>query len=317
MRYILRRSLAFLLAVIVASSLVFFVLRLLPGDAALALAGVEATAEEVALTRQQLGTDVPLVEQYLGWLGRLVVGDFGSSYLTKLPVSDEVGRRLGVTLPLSLGAFVLAVLVSFPLGTLAAVHQHRWLGRSLAAGSSLATAVPAFWVGILLAWSLALGTGWFPAGGFPGRGWASPLEAARSLVLPILTIGFVMAAALVRYVRSSVIEVLGLDHLRTALALGYTAAQARRRHGWRSAAVPLVSILALEWTTSLLGAIVVENVFALPGLGSYLLDGVRNRDYPVVQTIIFLVTVVVLAAGLASDLVQRLLDPRLARRMPR
>lgn len=310
-RYIVRRLALLMLSAALASSAVFFLLRTLPGDAALAMAGIEATPEQVAATRRQLGTDQPVPLQYFMWLGGLARGDFGISYLSKLPVAGEIERRLAVTLPLSLLAFGLASLLSFPLGLAAAVKRRGPLGVGISALSSLGVAVPVFWVGIILVWLFALELQLFPAGGFPLEGWSEPAAALQSLALPVVTIAVFMSATMIRYVRSSVLDILGQDYLRTARSLGYSARQARWRHGLRNAAVPIVSIMSMELSTSLLGAVVVENVFAIPGLGAMLLDGVKNRDLPVVQDIIFMITFFVLMIGFLADIAQRAIDPRL------
>ncbi len=310
-RYAARRIVLLALAAFLASSAVFFLLRILPGDAALNIAGLEATPEQIAATRHRLGTDRPLVVQYGAWIGGMLRGDFGISYFNKLPVSREIGRRLVVTVPLSLLAFVLATAVSFPLGALAAARRRSPVGIGISAMSSVGVAVPVFWVGIVLVWLFALKAPLFPAGGFPLDGWADPRAALYSLVLPVLTIAFVMSSTLVRYVRSAILDVLGQDYLRTARSLGYSAREARWRHGVRNAAVPIVSILSIELSTSLLGAVVVENVFAIPGLGAMLLEGVKTRDLPVVQDIVFMITFFVLFIGFFADVIQRVIDPRL------
>ena len=310
-RYAARRLAFLALAAFLASTAVFFILRLLPGDAALNIAGIEATKEQIQATRHMLGTDVPLVAQYMAWIAGMFHGNFGISYFTRLPVSSEIGRRLAVTLPLSLLSFALATIVSFPLGAFAAVKRRRPAGIALSALSSIGVAVPVFWVGIILVWIFALVLPVLPAGGFPLDGWSHPGAALVSLVLPVLTIAAVMSATLMRYVRSAVLDVLGQDYLRTALSLGYSERQARRRHAVRNAAVPIVSIVSIELSTSLLGAVVVENVFAIPGLGAMLLQGVKTRDLPVVQDTIFMITFFVLFIGFVADVTQRLIDPRL------
>jgi peptide/nickel transport system permease protein len=306
-----RRIALLTLSAILASSAVFFILRTLPGDAALSLAGLEATPEQIQATRRQLGTDQPLWIQYFRWMGGMLRGDFGISYLSKLPVATEIGRRLAVTLPLSLSAFCLATLISFPLGIIAAVRRKSPVGIGVSAMSSIGVAVPVFWVGIILIWLFALAVPIFPAGGFPLDGWIEPWAAMSSLVLPVATIAIVMSSTLIRYVRSAILDILGQDYLRTARSLGYSERSARWRHGVRNAAVPLISIMSFELSTSLLGAVVIENVFAIPGLGAMLLTGVINRDLPVVQDIVFLITFFVLFIGFLADIAQRIIDPRL------
>jgi peptide/nickel transport system permease protein len=174
-------------------------------------------------------------------------------------------------------------------------------------------AVPVFWVGVLLVLVFALTLGWLPSGGFPRQGWDDPAAAVRSLALPVVTVAVAMSAVMVRYVRSATLDVLDQDYLRTARSLGYSRWQALRRHGLRNAAVPVVSILGIELATSLLGAVVIENVFALPGLGTLLLTSVTGRDLPVVQTLVLALTAVVLLMNALVDMLQRVIDPRLRR----
>ncbi|MCY1373362.1 Glutathione transport system permease protein GsiC [compost metagenome] len=174
--------------------------------------------------------------------------------------------------------------------------------------------MPVFWIGILLVWVFAVKLRMFPSGGFPSRGWQSAPAAFQSLTLPVITIAIVMSASLIRYVRSATQDVLGSDYLRTARALGSTFSQALIRHGIRNGAVPVISILGIELASTLLGAVVVERVFSLPGLGSMLLLGIEQRDYPNVQGVLFVSTLLVLLVGFAADLVQRLIDPRLRSR---
>ncbi|HAH61127.1 MAG TPA: ABC transporter permease [Treponema sp.] len=313
-RFLVRRLILLLLSAFAAASICFFFLRILPGDAALNLTGMEASDEQIAHARAVLGIDKPLIVQYGVWVSGILHGDFGCSYLTKLPVGAEIVRRLPVTLPLSFFAFIIASAVSVPLGILAAVKRKNAVGIGISAVSAVGVAVPSFWIGIILVWIAALRFRIFPAGGFPREGWADPVAALRSLALPVITVSTVMTAGLIRYVRSVAIDVFSQDYIRTARSLGYTAFRARIRHGLRNMAVPLLTVLGIEFTSSLLGAVVIENVFALPGLGSFLLQGVRSRDFPVVQNVIFLITLFVLVVGFCIDVLQRVIDPLIGRR---
>ncbi|MGO4747593.1 ABC transporter permease [Streptomyces sp. 2MCAF27] len=314
-RYLLRR-LAFLLVSLALASVVLFVLlRMLPGDPANALTSVGAGPEQIAAARHSIGSDRPLPEQFTHWLGQLARGDLGTSFVSSLPVGPEVSSRLNVTIPLTLAAFVLAVLIAVPAGFLAAYKRRTWYGALLSAVSQLGIAIPVFWLGMILIAVFALNAGWLPAGGFPQDGWAEPAEAIRSLALPVVTIALVMGASLTRYVRSATLDVLGSDYLRTARALGASFGRAMWRHGLRNASVPVISILGIELASTLLGAVVVESVFALPGLGSMLATGIAQHDYPVIQGVLFVSTLAVLLIGFAADLIQRIIDPRLRGRL--
>ncbi|GAA2256002.1 ABC transporter permease [Streptomyces amakusaensis] len=312
-RYLLRRFVFLLVSLALASVVLFVLLRMLPGDPANALTAVGATDEQIAAARRSIGSDQPLPEQFTHWIGQLLRGDLGTSFVSSLPVGPEVGARLHVTVPLTLAAFALAVLIAVPAGFLAAYRRRTWYGSLLSGVSQLGIAIPVFWLGMILIAVFALNARWLPAGGFPPDGWDRPGEAIRSLVLPVLTIALVMSASLIRYVRSATLDVLDSDYLRTARALGSSFGRAMWRHGLRNASVPVISILGIELASTLLGAVVVESVFALPGLGSLLATGIAQHDYPVIQGVLFVSTLAVLIIGFAADLLQRIIDPRLRR----
>lgn len=286
-------------------------LRLLPGDPANALVSVGADAAQIEAARKQVGSDLPLFEQFVRFAGSLARFDLGNSFVSGAPVLEEIGKRLVVTVPLTLMAFVVAIVFAVPLGILSVVRQNRWYGGLISVVSQLGIAIPVFWIGILLVTVFAVNLRLFPSGGFPSRGWQVPGAAFQNLVLPVATIALVMSASLIRYVRSATQDVLGSDYLRMARALGSTFSEALLRHGIRNGAVPVISILGIELASTLLGAVVVERVFALPGLGSMLLLGIEQRDYPNVQGVLFVSTLLVLLVGFAADLLQRLVDPRL------
>ncbi|WP_329083259.1 MULTISPECIES: ABC transporter permease [unclassified Streptosporangium] len=309
--YLLRRAAFLVVSLLLACVVLFLLLRLLPGDPANALLSVGATPEQIEAARRQIGSDRPLPEQFATWLGQLVTLDLGESFVSTLPVGPEIASRLVVTVPLTLLSFLLAVAVAVPVGFVAAHRAGTWYGSLLSGLSQLGIAVPAFWVGMLLVTVFALRLRMFPAGGFPRDDWADPVAALTSLALPVVTIALVMSASLIRYVRSATLDVLGSDHLRTFRALGSSFTGAMWRHGLRNAAVPVVSILGIELATTFLGAVVVESVFALPGLGGMLVKGIAQHDYPVIQGILFVSTFAVLLIGFAADLAQRLIDPRL------
>lgn len=308
--FVLRRAFSLAVSLFIASIIVFLVLRLLPGDSASASLGVGTTQEQLEQLRHELGTDRPMWEQYWTWLHSLLTGT-GESWVSHKPFSELVSHRLTITVPLSLIAFLLAVTISIPVGTLAATHRNRPIGLAISSASQLGLAVPIFWVGVILIWIFALHFGWLPSGRFPRQGWQDPAAAFKSLALPIITIAVAMSATAIRFVRSSVIDVLEADYMRTARSLGYSQTQALALHGLRNAAIPVIAILGIELGTSLLGAVVIENVFALPGLGQLLLTSVQARDLPVVQNLVMLLTAVVLILNTLVDAIQGALDPRL------
>ena len=293
----------------------FVLLRLLPGDPANALLGVGATPAQIEAARAQVGSDQPLASQFVTFLGNLARFDLGSSFVSRAPVLPEIGNRMSVTLPLTLLGFLFAIVIAVPLGIVAAVRGDRWYGAAISVVSQLGIAIPAFWLGILLVTVFAIDLRIFPSGGFPLKGWSNFGEAALAMVLPVATIALIIAASLLRYVRSATQDVLGSDYIRTARALGASFPEALIRHGIRNGAVPVISILGIELATSFLGAVVIERVFTLPGLGSMLLLAISQRDYPNVQGVLFVSTLLVLVIGFGADLLQRFVDPRLRGRV--
>lgn len=313
--YLLRRLAILLISILIAAAVLFLLLRLLPGDPANALVSVGADPEQIEAARRQVGSDLPLSEQFLRFVANLARFDLGNSFISGAPVLPEIGKRLAVTVPLTLMSFLLAIAIAVPLGIVAAVKADRWYGTLISTVSQLGIAVPVFWIGILLVTVFAVNLRLFPSGGFPSRGWQRPDAVFEALVLPVATIAIVMSASLIRYVRSATQDVLGSDYLRTARALGASFSEALIRHGIRNGSVPVISILGIELASTLLGAVVVERVFSLPGLGSMLLLGIEQRDYPNVQGVLFISTLLVLLVGFAADLAQRLIDPRLRGRV--
>jgi peptide/nickel transport system permease protein len=313
-RYLLRRTAILVVSLLVAMVGIFVLLRALPGDPANALLSVSATPEQIAAARAQVGADLPVLEQFVSWFRGMITLDLGRSFISTLPVGPEIAARLAVTIPLTLLAFGLAFVLSLMVGFIAAYKADRWYGAALSAFSQLFVAIPAFWVGILLVAVFALRLRVLPAGGFPRDGWSDPGDALTHLALPVLTVALVMAGSLSRYVRSATLDVLGSDHLRNARAMGATMGSAMLRHGLRNGAVPVISILGIELATAFLGAVVIEAVFALPGLGSMLLKAIDQHDYPNIQGILLISTLAVLIVGFLADVAQRLVDPRLRHR---
>ena len=310
LRYLLRRLVILLLSLLIAAVVLFVLLRLLPGDPAAALVGVGATPEQIEAARAQIGSDQPLGAQFVTYLGDLARFDLGQSFVSRASVLEEISRRLSVTLPLTLAAFVLALVIGVPLGVLAAVKADRWIGLVLSVVSQIGIAVPVFWLGILLVYQFSLTLRWLPSGGFPLRGYAQPLQAIESMVLPVLTIAIIMSASLMRYVRASMLEVLNSDFLRTARALGESHNGALVRHGLRNAAVPALNVLALMFIAMLGGAVAVEQVFTIPGLGKLTVSSTLASDVPVIMGIVIVTVILVVVVNLLIDLLQAWLNPK-------
>jgi peptide/nickel transport system permease protein len=307
---LIERTAVLLASLAVSSTLVFAFMAVLPGDPARVALGVNASDEAVAELRRQFGLDRPLPTQYFDWLGGLLRGDFGTSYVSKATIGPQIFDRFQVTLWLVIAAMVVALVVAAPSGTVMAARHRKVSGLALSAISQVGVAVPAFLAGILLIVVFAVQLGWLPA-----NGWTPPAQDPamflKQLVMPALSLGLVQGAVLTRYVRSAVLDVLREDYLRTARAKGLRPFPALWRHGIRNAAVPVVTVLGLQLATLLVGAVVVERVFVIPGVGSLLLDGVSNRDLLLVQDVVMVLVVAVLLVNFLVDLLYVALDPRL------
>jgi peptide/nickel transport system permease protein len=307
---VVKRAGWLVVSLVVASMLVFAVVNVLPGDVAAVILGTTATPEALETLRHQLGLDQPAWLRYLQWIGGMLRSDFGTSLLSHSDVGPLIVQKLSVSGPLALASAVIALAVALPLGVLAGTQYRKAAGALISALSLVGIAIPAFWAGLLLATVFAIQLHLLPAGGFVD--WSTdPVAAARSLILPALALGLVQAAVLTRYIRSAIIDVQREDFIRTARAKGLTRWQALRRHGFRYAAIPVITVLGIQLTGLLVGAIVIENVFVLPGLGRLLFQSVGNRDLIVVQDLVMVLTSVVLVVNFLIDLSYRLLDPRI------
>jgi len=305
-----RRLGILVVSVLVASIVVFLFMAVLPGDPAQVALGVNATPELVAKTRAEFGIDRPLVTQYADWISGVLHGDFGRSYVTRDAIGPQLLDRLGVTLWLVGSGMLVALAIAVPAGTFAAVRHRKASGAAVSGLSQIGVAIPAFLAGIVLVQIFAVQLRWLPSGG-----WTPPDQDAgeflRGLILPALSLGLVQGAVLTRYVRSAVLDTLGQDYLRTARSKGLRPGQALTRHGLRNASVPVVTVLGLQLATLLIGAVVVERVFVLPGLGSMLLDAVAARDLLTVQGIVLVLVAGVLLIIFVVDVLYTVLDPRL------
>jgi peptide/nickel transport system permease protein len=309
--YLLRRVALLVLAVLVASVVIFVLLRLLPGDLAQVLGGTQASRDQVTELRKQLGLDRPLVSQYGSWIWKAVHGDFGTSPLNGTSVAGQLGDKLTISGPLILASTVISVTVAVPLGIVAAARHRKADGVALSAVSQLGIALPSFLVGLFLIIVFAVNWRLLPSQGFPLRGWAEPGRAAKALVLPTFTLALAQGAVLMRFVRAATLDVLHQDYIRTARAKGLTRTQALFRHGLRNASLPIVSILGVQIASLIAGLVVIERTFNLAGVGQMLATDISARDLVKVQGTVLLIAVVVLVIGFFVDIAHRLLDPRL------
>ncbi|KAF2420241.1 ABC transporter permease [Microbacterium sp. B35-30] len=309
-RYTLTRLALLLLGLLVASVLIFVTLRVLPGDIASLIAGVGSSAEQQDAIRERLGLDRPLPAQYLDWIGGLFRGDLGTSLLTGTSVVDELAQKAEVTVPLGILSLLIAVVISVPLGVLSAMRRGRADGTALSVGAQALAAVPVVWAGMMLVVVFAVWLGWLPAQGFPRAGWNDPWAALRSLILPALTIGIVEGAMLLRFVRSATLQAVGQDFVRTAAAKGLTRDRALIRHGLPVVGLSVITVLGLQVAGIIVGAVVIEQLFSLPGIGRMLVADVAARDLPKVQGELLALTGFVLIVGFVVDLLHRVIDPR-------
>ena len=302
---IARVLLRFVLSLFLASVVIFLLLRLIPGDPARVALGVTATDEAVAALAAQLGTDRPLVVQYLDWVGGLLTGDFGMSLASRQDITPLIVDRAQVSLILCGLAMVLSLAIALPLGMWTA-------NRVLPTLAQIGIAIPSFLTGILLVTVFSVHLGWVPANGWIPPGTDFPGFLQR-IVLPVIALTLVQAAILTRYVRSAVLEVMDKEYMRTARSTGASISEALWRHGLRNAALPVLTVAGLQLTSLIVGAVVIERVFLIPGLGSMLLDSVARRDLTAVQTIVMLLVVFTLTVNLIVDVTYRLIDPRIRR----
>lgn len=310
-RFILGRAALLAIGWLLASVLIFATLRVLPGDVALIIGGTKASPERLEQLREGLGLGKPLLLQYWEWMSGVLRFDLGNSVLTGSSISGELAEKAEVTLPLTIMSLAVVLAVALPLGVLAAYRHGTVAGQLVSATSVLVSAIPVVWAGLLGTIVLSSWLGWLPSQGFPDDGWADPLRALRSLALPALTIGLIEGAILFRFVRSATLRALDADHVRTAMAQGNTRLRALLTQGLPGVGLSIVSMLGLQAAALLVGAVVVEQLFGLPGLGSMLVTDVGNRDLPKVQSTLLVLTGVILALGALVDVVHRLIDPRL------
>lgn len=300
-----------LLALVLASLLIFFSLNILPGDQAVIVGGTEATPAQIAQIRAENGWDRPIIVQYGDWVASILTGDFGSSPFTGKSVTAELAAKLQVTFPLALFALILSVAGALILGVFAAVRAHTLIGRLVSWVSQLGIAIPSFVVGVVLIMVIAIpSNGAIPATGFPRAGWGEPGRALLSLLLPSITLAIPMTAQLTRFVRSSVLEQLSQDYMRTARAQGLSKNRALWGHALRNAWLPVVAVIALDAASLLMGTVVVEQVFALSGMGQSIVSAVSDRDITTVQGFLMALSTVIIVLMMFSNMIVRLLDPR-------
>jgi peptide/nickel transport system permease protein len=308
--FLLKRTIILLLTLLLVSVVIFAVLMVIPGDPAQMILGIHATPETLQTLRHKLGLDRPVMFRYLDYMKNLIIGDLGRSIHYDIPISSLIFSRLQVTLPLAILSIVFAVFISIPMGIYSSLHRNRIGDYGMMVFSQIGLAVPAFWAGILLILLFAVSLHWFPAGGF--QPWLTdPLKAIKSLFLPALSLGLVRAAVLTRMTRSSMLEVLGEDYIRTARSKGLPKRIVAYKHAFRNAIIPVITIIGLQAGDLMAGAIIVENVFHLPGVGRLVFEAIGQRDLLVVQGVVLFIATVIVLVNFVTDIAYAYLDPRI------
>lgn len=309
--YLLGRLVSLALSLLAASVVIFLLIEIVPGDPAQFMLGLNATPELADALREQLGLNGSPVERYLSWVLGLLHGDLGISYGYKVPVADLVADRIWISLPLAIYALALSTLIAFPVGILAATRRGSATDVGIMGATQLGVAIPNFWFAMLLVLLFAVTLRWFSAGGFPG--WQDPLMALKALTLPAIALALPQASILARVMRSSLLDTLGEDYVRSARAKGLTRGQTLWRHALRNALIPVLTIIGLQFSFLLAGAVIIENVFFLPGLGRLVFQGITQRDLIVVKSVVMILVVAVILVTFLVDIAYALVDPRLRR----
>jgi len=308
-----RRALSLLLALIAASVVIFVMLQAVPGDPAAFMLGMNASEDAVAALRAELGLEGPLVVRYLAWISGMLGGDFGTSYTYRVSVAELISERIVVSAPLAVMALVLSTVIAIPVGLIAAARRGGAADWGIMGGTQLGIAVPNFWFAMILVLVFAVKLRWVSAGGFPG--WDAGLwSGVRALLLPAIALALPQASILARVLRSALLDTLDQDYIRTARAKGLSRRATVVRHALRNAMIPVLTILGLQFSFLLAGAIIIENVFFLPGLGRLIFQGITQRDLIVVQSVTMLLVFAVILVTFLVDLAYTFADPRLRRR---
>jgi len=313
MAHFILRRLVLLVPLLLAVSLVTFVLiRLVPGDPVTAQFGADPgrmTAAQLQELRQQLGLNDPLPVQYLRYVGTLLQGNFGRSVSTQREVGPDLLTRLPATAELAAASMLVVVVIAMPLGIISATHRGRWQDNVAMGISLFGVSMPSFWVGIMLILLFSLQLGWLPSVG-QGQN-QGPGGALKALILPALTLGTGLAGLVTRVTRSSLLEVLGDDYVRTARSKGLSGSAVLFRHALANALIPIITVLGVQFASLLSGAVIVETIFAWPGIGRFAVDGILRRDYPVIMGTVLVFATIFVVANLIVDVIYGLVDPRI------
>ncbi len=309
LRYLLTRLTSLTISLVIASIVIFSVIEIIPGDPASFMLGVNAREDTLAALRTEMGLDKNIALRYLDWVTGMLQGDFGRSWTYKTPVADLIADRIWVSLPLAVYALTLSTLIAFPIGILAASRRGQVSDISIMGATQIGIAIPNFWFAMILVLIFAVNLRWFSAGGFAG--WGDPFQAIKSLTLPAIALALPQAAILSRIMRSSMLDMLSEDFIRTARAKGLTRRQALWHHAVRNALIPVLTIIGLQFSFLLAGAIIIEQIFFLPGLGRLIFQAISGRDLIVVENVVMLLVFTVILVNFIVDVAYAIVDPRL------
>ncbi|WP_305081541.1 ABC transporter permease [Oceanotoga teriensis] len=308
--YFMRKTFAMIITVFLVSIITFFAFELIPGDPVLAKLGINADQAQIEALREELNINKPLAGRYISWISGIFTGDMGKSIRYDMDVNDIIGQRFSVTFQLSIMSIIIIIIFGIPLGILAAKYDDNIFGFLISFITQIGLAIPSFWAGILLIYLFGLILNLFTAGGYVS--WSqNPLESIKSLFLPALAIAIPNIAVVIRYLKSSILEEKDKDYTKTALAKGLSSNQVLIFHILRNAIIPVITILAMIIAKVLAGSIVIEQVFTIPGMGRLLINAISTRDLPLVQGLVFYISIIVVMINFLVDIVYKFIDPRI------
>lgn len=312
LEHTIKKILMMIPIIILVSIILFFLLEALPGDAALVAAGEYASDEDVAMLRQSMGLDKPLVERYWLWFTGVLQGDFGESLLTGSSITDRIVQRFPATLQLTIMSMIVSVLIALPLGIASAIYRNSIWDAIASFFGVFGVSIPSFWLGMLLIILFSLTLGWLPTSGFVSI-FENPVESIRHMIMPAFSIGAAFAATTMRQTRNAMLEVLDQDYMMTAKAKGLPGNIMIWKHALRNALIPVVTVIALQTGKLFGGAVIAETVFVIPGLGSDIVSSIMSRDYPITMGMVLVVAVIVIFINTFIDILYGVIDPRIGR----
>jgi peptide/nickel transport system permease protein len=306
--FIIRKIIMLGISVLLSSLIIFVVIEIIPGDPALYMLGLNADDETVTALRTELGLDNSATFRYFSWIIGMLQGDFGQSYAYRAPITPIILDRLEVSVPLAALALFLTVLAAFPVAIFAAAKPQKIISRGFMTGSQIGIAIPNFWFAIILVYIFAIVLGWLPSGGFSG--WDAGLIAGADLILPAIALALPQAAILARIMRTALAATSSEDYIRTARAKGLSKTKALMRHGLKNAFIPVLTIMGMQFSFLLAGAIIIENVFTLPGIGRLIFQAIEQRDLIMVESVVLLLVIAVITVTFIVDIIIAWIDPR-------